>query len=331
MKRLLKNKKSFKTARKKLGMAIYILPNLFTTANVFWGFFAIVRSFEGRYLQAAFAIITASIFDLLDGRIARLTKTTSEFGIQYDSMADIISFALAPAMLMFTMSLKQYGRLGWTLCFLFFICGALRLARFNVQTKKLKDNNFVGLPSPTAALVIATFIVFITELKEIRLVGSLPFLNDVMDVFISDRFNTVFMLLAAPILGLLMVSPIKYSSFKDLKLKNVRPFYILVWLVVALIILVLKYEIIGFLAFIVYTVSGPILYVFSAKYREPSIIVGEEEHDFSLKDDYESDHEYHHEHHHEHHDNDELIEELSSESQGIGDIASEIQEDNEKK
>ncbi len=282
-----------KTARKKrLGMAIYVLPNLFTTGNMFWGFFSIVRSFEGRHKEAAFAILAAAIFDVLDGRIARLTKTTSDFGIQFDSLADLISFCLAPALLALTIALNGFGRMGWTLCFFYFVSGALRLARFNVQTTKLKDKNFIGLPSPTAALILATFIIFIEELKTIIPEINFSLLKSTLEMIVAPATSKVFITLATPTLGFLMVSHFRYSSFKDLKLKNTRPFYTLVWLVAVFTIIASKFELLAFPIMFLYTLSGPFLYFSSAKHRKPIEFVATEEvdeHDFHIEEDYQLD------------------------------------------
>ena len=138
---------------------IYLLPSLFTTGNVFCGFYAFIAVFNDMFYTAAWAIVFAIIFDVLDGRVARLTNTTSEFGEQYDSLADIISFGMAPAFLAYAWVLKPYGRLGWMAAFLFLLCGALRLTRFNISQPDVKSQHFVGLPIPGAAAVIASIII----------------------------------------------------------------------------------------------------------------------------------------------------------------------------
>lgn len=276
-----------KRRKKKLGMAIYILPNIFTTANIFWGFFSIIRSFDGRHLHAALAILAASVFDVLDGRIARLTKTTSDFGIQYDSLADIVSFCLAPSLLIFTLSLNQYGRIGWTLCFFLFVCGALRLARFNVQATRSKEKDFIGLPSPMAALVIATFVIFLNEIKGLQQSIPSATFQQITQFITSTTFIDFFMLIAAPALGLLMVSPVRYNSFKDFKLRNTRPFNFLVLMILFLTVVVSKFEVLAFLIVIVYVFSGPALYLLKPAYRA-GLDLGIDEHDFALHDDYET-------------------------------------------
>ena len=145
--------------KRKLGGAIYILPNLVTTGNLFFGFFSIVKGLQGDFYQAAIAILLAAVFDLLDGRVARLTGATSEFGVQYDSLCDLVSFGAAPALLMYNEGLHAAGRIGWIICFMFMACGALRLARFNVQSAiETTGTDFVGLPIPMSAAVIACFV-----------------------------------------------------------------------------------------------------------------------------------------------------------------------------
>ena len=126
---------------------IYILPNLFTTGNLFCGFWAIISVFQEKYFYAAIAILLAAVFDVLDGKVARLSGATSKFGVQYDSLADLVSFGVAPALLAFSWALRPYGRFGWLAAFLFVVCGALRLARFNVQTASGRRNISKAFPS----------------------------------------------------------------------------------------------------------------------------------------------------------------------------------------
>src|SRR4051794_29092980 len=139
---------------------IYLVPNFVTTANLFCGFYSIIATLNHEYLTAAWAIIAASIFDMLDGRIARLAKATSQFGVEYDSLSDLISFGVAPAILLYQWALQPFDRLGWLAAFLYVVCGALRLARFNVMTGVISKKYFQGLPIPMAAGMVATFIIF---------------------------------------------------------------------------------------------------------------------------------------------------------------------------
>ncbi len=180
---------------------IYLLPSLFTTGNVFCGFYAFIAVFNDDFGIAGWAIVFAIIFDVLDGRVARLTNTTSEFGEQYDSLADIISFGMAPAFLAYAWVLKPYGRLGWMVAFLFLLCGTLRLARFNSTQPDVKSQHFVGLPIPGAAAVIASIVIAFE------------------DVF-TTRLSPIIMVIVVFLLAFLMVSNIKYPAFKKLEFKK---------------------------------------------------------------------------------------------------------------
>lgn len=189
----------------KLRKGINILPSLFTTGNIFCGFYAFIAVLDGKFYMAAWAIVFAIIFDGLDGRIARLTKTTSEFGVQYDSLADIISFGMAPAFLIYVWKLKPFGRIGWMAAFLFLICATLRLARFNTIELKSGTDQFQGLPTPGAAAVIATIVI----LSEDRLFHPV---------------QPVFLVATVYLLAFLMVSNIPYPAFKKLSFKKRVPF-----------------------------------------------------------------------------------------------------------
>src|SRR5688500_11117724 len=184
--------------RPRIGGAVYILPNLLTTGNLFFGFFAIMKALQGEFFWAGSAIIIAAVFDMLDGRVARLTKGTSEFGVQYDSLCDLVSFGAAPAIMMFQYGLNAFGRFGWVLCFLFMACGALRLARFNVQSSIGKaSGDFTGLPIPMAAAVVATYVAFMTDLAQTQ--GEATWLMRQIYEFMGDQTaRAVFMLVAAP-------------------------------------------------------------------------------------------------------------------------------------
>ena len=181
---------------------IYILPNLLTSASLFGGFYAIIASIQGRYEAAAVAIIISSIFDGLDGRIARFTKTSSHFGTEYDSLSDLVAFGVAPGILTYLWALKPFGRLGWLAAFLYVTCGALRLARFNVQKTSTDPGYFKGLPIPIAACFIASLILFTHTVDIIQTGKSI--------IIISMVY----------MLSFLMVSSIKYLSFKEFDIKN---------------------------------------------------------------------------------------------------------------
>ena len=219
---------------------VYILPNLMTTASLFCGFLAILSSYNHNFLEAAIAVVAAFFFDGLDGRIARVTRTTSDFGIQYDSLADLISFGVAPAFLMYCWALDSAGRLGWLAAFLFTTCGALRLARFNVQTKASSSHYFKGLPIPSAAGVLAGLVLFAGE---IGWRDHPPYMPVVVTLYI---------------LSFLMVSSIPYYSFKKMTYFRRKPFQALVGCVLALIVIAAYPPVTLFTLAVAYTLSGPL-------------------------------------------------------------------------
>ena len=219
---------------------IYILPNLFTTGNLFCGFWAIISVFQEKFFYAAIAILLASAFDILDGKVARLSRATSKFGIQYDSLADLVSFGIAPAVLAFSWALRPYGRFGWLAAFLFVVCGALRLARFNVQTSSGEVKYFKGLPIPAAAAMIA-----LTILLYLRLIET----GWVKDIVI---------LVMIYILAFLMVSNIRYFSFKEFDLSKRKPFSIFIFVVLSMIVIVMEPVIVLFGFVLFYILSGPV-------------------------------------------------------------------------
>lgn len=246
--------------RKKLGGAVYILPNLFTTGNLFFGFFAIVKSLQGDFQWASSAILLAAIFDMLDGRIARLTGGTSEFGVQYDSLCDLVSFGLAPALMMYQGGLSELGRLGWIICFMFLACGALRLARFNVQSSiGQASGDFTGLPIPMAAAVIACFYALWKGLD----VGpdDPGVVQWISGVFDEKAFRIGFSAFAGVSLALAMVTNIPYRSHKTLRVGGIKPFKLLVLAVIIVGLVAYQPELIGFLLFFVYALSGPIEWI----------------------------------------------------------------------
>jgi len=250
-----------KSMKPALGGAVYILPNLLTTGNMFFGFFSMVKSMQGDFKWAASAIALASIFDVLDGRIARLTGGTSEFGVQYDSLCDLVSFGVAPAFLMYKFGLEDFGRPGWIVCFLFLACGALRLARFNVQSSIGKGaGDFTGLPIPMAALVIATFAATCVELQGYEM-ERMPLVNEVVSWFKNKYFIQLFMLVAAPFLAIAMVSNFAYRSHKVIKVRGIKPFRLLVLLVIILALVAYEPEFFGFIFFFFYAISGPFEWV----------------------------------------------------------------------
>ncbi|MCX6126791.1 MAG: CDP-diacylglycerol--serine O-phosphatidyltransferase [Proteobacteria bacterium] len=248
--------------RRRLGGAVYILPNLITTGNLFFGFFSIVRSLHGQFGWASGAIFLAAIFDVLDGRVARLTKGTSEFGVQYDSLCDAVSFGVAPAFLMYQYGLGQMGRVGWVACFLFMACGALRLARFNVLSAIGKaSGDFTGLPIPMAAITVASFVSLMTEL-DTKFASGLPRAIEGLRFVMDPEFRTRFLMILGPILALLMVSNIIFKSHKALKSTAIKPFRLLVLLVMMISLVAWEPEVVGFLLVFLYVLSGPIAWIF---------------------------------------------------------------------
>jgi CDP-diacylglycerol--serine O-phosphatidyltransferase len=227
----------------KMRKGVYILPNLFTTGNLFCGFWAIISVFQEKFFYAAIAILLASLFDVLDGKVARFSGATSKFGIQYDSLADLVSFGVAPAVLAFSWALRPYGKFGWLAAFIFVACGALRLARFNVQTSSGETKYFKGLPIPVAASMIA-----LTILLYLRLIET----GWVKDIII---------LIMIWVLAFLMVSNIRYPSFKELDLARRKPFSIFIFVVLSMIVIVMEPVIVLFGFVLLYIFSGPVTMV----------------------------------------------------------------------
>lgn len=191
---------------------IYLLPNAITLCGMFAGFFSIIASLDGNFKIAAWAIIIAGVFDGLDGWVARLTNTSSKFGVELDSLADVISFGVAPAVLSFTWALSPFGRVGWAVAFLFTACGALRLARFNVQKETEEKKTFTGMPIPAAAGVISAMVIFYAH----------------MDWVAAKSY---FVLLIVVLISFLMVSTLRFHSLKEINMRERKPFFILVALV----------------------------------------------------------------------------------------------------
>jgi CDP-diacylglycerol--serine O-phosphatidyltransferase len=224
----------------KMRKGIYILPNLFTTGNLFCGFWAIISVFQEKFFYAAVAILLASVFDVLDGKVARLSGATSKFGVQYDSLADLVSFGIAPALLAFSWALRPYGKFGWLAAFLFVVCGALRLARFNVQSSSGEVKYFKGLPIPAAALMIALTILLYLELIE------------------TDWVKDIAVLAMIYVLAFLMVSNVRYFSFKELDLAKRKPFSIFIFVILSMIVIIMQPVIVLFVFALAYVFSGPV-------------------------------------------------------------------------
>ncbi len=219
--------------------SIYILPNLFTSMNLFCGYYSIIASVQLRFADAAVAILVGAIFDLLDGKIARATNTTSKFGIEYDSLADLITFGLAPALLMYLWVLESAGRPGWSAALLFTICGALRLARFNTTTSASSD--FEGLPIPAAAAMNVSVVLFLTRLN------------------LSPEPYKLFLLIMMFGLSFCMVSSFRYKSLKKVSLFKSMKFSKLVGLILIIVLVATEPSILLFMVFSIYVVSGPMV------------------------------------------------------------------------
>lgn len=232
---------------------VAILPSLFTTGNLFLGFWAIVRTLHGRYEEAAPLIGGAIVLDMLDGRIARLTGTTSEFGAELDSLADVISFGVAPAVLLYAWGFSTVERAGWLAAFLFVVCGALRLARFNVQRSAVDGRYFVGLPIPAGAAQVAALVYALPQGVDYKPLAAIALAGVVM-------------------LAFLMVSTFRYRSFKGIDLKARRSYVSVVGIAMFFLFVALAPET-SLLSFAtLYTLSGPLtsLWTWIRRRRTPS-------------------------------------------------------------
>ena len=222
---------------------IYILPNLFTTGSLFAGFYSLVSTLNGDYRTAAIWVLVSSIFDGLDGKVARATGTTSKFGVEYDSLADLVAFGVTPGLLMYSWALKPFGRLGWLAAFLFVVCGALRLARFNVQVATVESKRFVGLPIPAAASMVAATVLLFYRFGW------------------PSSYKKLAILLLIYSLAFLMVSSFRYYSFKDPEMLKRQPFAILVLTVLLLIVIAAEPVIMLFVLILCYALSGPLAFI----------------------------------------------------------------------
>jgi CDP-diacylglycerol---serine O-phosphatidyltransferase len=224
---------------------IYILPNTLTLCGMFMGFYSILASLKGLYVDASWAIIIAMVFDGLDGWVARLTHSTTRFGIELDSLSDLVAFGVAPAVMLFKWSLASYGRIGWSAAFLFMACGALRLARYNVQMGSAESKSFTGMPIPGAATIVATMIIFYHEIWE-----TVP------------AAKNIYILLLTFILAVLMVSTLRFHGAKEIDFSKRKPFWILVAIVVAFAIIVMHPPIALFIFAMIYLFGGIIENIF---------------------------------------------------------------------
>jgi CDP-diacylglycerol--serine O-phosphatidyltransferase len=222
---------------------IYLLPNLFTTAALFFGFYAIVQAMNSHFETAAIAIFVAMVLDGLDGRIARMTHTTSDFGAQYDSLSDMVSFGVAPALVMYEWALKDLGKLGWTAAFVYCVGAALRLARFNTNIDVVDKRYFQGLPSPMAAALVAGLVWVFDDFGIDR---------DLWLAVIAWAFTMY--------AGITMVSSVPFYSFKEFNLKKAVPFWVVAVFAASMAVVALKPSVVLFLLFLGYALTGYVLW-----------------------------------------------------------------------
>jgi CDP-diacylglycerol--serine O-phosphatidyltransferase len=216
---------------------IYILPNAITLFGMFGGFYAIVMAINGKFVHASWGVIAAIVFDGLDGFVARLTGSHTRFGIELDSLSDLVAFGVAPAVIVYLSSIRPFGRLGWLAAFLFVACGALRLARFNVQMVTTERKSFMGVPIPAAAFMMVTLVIFSSELR-------------------LDLGRSVFVLVLTFALALLMVSTLKFHGLKEIDISKRKPFWLLVALVLVIAVVALNPEVSLFGFAMLYLVEG---------------------------------------------------------------------------
>jgi CDP-diacylglycerol--serine O-phosphatidyltransferase len=227
--------------RPKRGRGIYLLPNLFTTAALFAGFYAVLAAMNGQFEKAAIAIFLAMILDGLDGRVARMTHTQTSFGAEYDSLSDMVAFGLAPSLVMYEWSLSSLGKLGWMAAFIYTAGAALRLARFNSRLDTADKRFFTGLPSPSAAAILAAFVWVAVD-------NALP-----------GRDLAWLALVLTAGAGLLMVSNILFHSFKQIDFKGKVPFFGIVAVMLVFAVILSEPPLVLFAIFFLYTLSGPVL------------------------------------------------------------------------
>ena len=225
-------------SKERLSRGLFILPTLFTVGNLFCGYLSVWASIRGTFELAAVLIVAAAVLDGLDGRVARMTHSTSEFGEEYDSLADLVSFGVAPAVLAYSWGLSDFHRIGWMASFLFVVCGSMRLARFNIQTHVADKRYFVGLPIPMAAGTICGIVLATPE----QLVS---------------RTWMAGLLVLTIVLSYLMISTIRYRSFKDLDMKQRRPAWILVAIAVVFAVVAIHPTLVLLVITLTFALSGP--------------------------------------------------------------------------
>jgi CDP-diacylglycerol--serine O-phosphatidyltransferase len=235
---------------KEMKKGIFILPSLLTVTSIFFSFYSVIESIQGQFWLAACLILVAGFFDGIDGRVARWTKTTSRFGLELDSLADVISFGMAPAVLMYVWALAPHGRIGWVSAFLFVACGALRLARFNVQSGTIDPKRFNGLPIPAAAAMVATTVLFFEKAG------------------LQAADYAFYLMLLTLLLSFFMVSSVKFHAFKDLTWAKQKPFSSTVAFVLLLALIAAAPTVVPFFLCSAYLISGPILTIWLYRNRK---------------------------------------------------------------
>lgn len=233
----------------------YLLPNMVTLASLLTGFLGILWSLEGNFELAAVAILVSCVFDGLDGKLARLTNSASDFGVQLDSLVDLVAFGVGPAVMIYQWQIHAFGRLGIMASFLVMACGALRLARFNIQTGKISKKFFIGLPIPAAACTLATFVLFSAYMPESRQ-GLIANLTLILAFFVS----------------ILMVSNVRYASFKDVEIIRTHRFSSTVTALLLFVLVASEPKLLGFIFFIGYIISGLIYSYFILPLRGKSFL-----------------------------------------------------------
>ncbi len=231
-------RRKWQELRQQPRRGIFLLPSLLTTGNLFCGFWALIMASQSRFTEAAISLFVAMVMDMLDGKVARLTKTTTQFGVEFDSLADVVSFGVAPAFMLYAFALAPLGRAAWLGAFLFAICGALRLARFNVYSGVSDRRYFVGLPIPAAAGIAASVVLLLGDDEIPRWLGAL----------ISAGTYVV---------AILMVTTFRYYSFKEIDFARRRPAGVLVLVVLGVLIVATHPQWFLFLLFSAYVLSGP--------------------------------------------------------------------------
>jgi len=248
--------------REGIRKGVYILPNLMTSLSLFFGFYSITQTMSAHFTKAAWAILVSMIFDSFDGTVARVTGTASDFGAEYDSLSDLVAFGVAPGVLIYNWALQPFGKWGFISAFLYVLCTALRLARFNIQSTTVEKKEFQGLPSPGAAAGIATTVLFFMYIEG----GRGGRLGDIIRDHMITPHHVVFLLLTL-LLAFLMVSTIRYRSGKDLSVFKRLPFLYLPLAMIIILLVIAEPQIMLFFLIYLYILSGIVASIIFYKKR----------------------------------------------------------------